>query len=67
MEEEGDGKDRAERNVTRGKSENKLEIKSQSRKPGIVAYAYGPNTREAEAKGSTENSKPLWSKYQVSG
>lgn len=66
MGEEGDEKDRVERNEKRQKTENKLEIKSQSRKPGTVAYANTPNSREAEAKQSTANSKPAWSKYQVS-
>lgn len=58
MREEGDEKDRAERNGMREKAENKLEIKTQSRKPGLVLYACNPNTKEAGARGPTANSKP---------
>lgn len=67
MGEEGVEKDRAERNGMREKAENKLKIKNQTRKPGIVIYACNPNTKEAGAKGPTANSEPAWSKYQVSG
>lgn len=69
MREEGEGKDRVEGgelgevSEQREKAENQPENKRRSERQALSAVcAYNPNTRQAGAKGSTDDSKPACSK-----